>query len=105
MVSVLWAHIPHILALSASQKSVIDKKQHSLIRPHSSYVTCGIHYESISIVSFRLRKSIMLKKINKMKLDSTVASFTQQRNQVVLVMKPKRSVREFSWKACVTCQK
>ena len=47
----------------------------------------------------------MLKKINKMKLDSTVASFTQQRNQVVFVMKPKRSVREFSWKACFTCPK
>ena len=47
----------------------------------------------------------MLEKINKMKLDNTVASFTQQRNQVVLVMKPKRSVREFSWKACVTYPK
>ena len=46
------------------------------------------------MVSFRLRKSIKLKKINKMKLDSVAASFTQKGNQVVLVMKPKRSVRE-----------
>ena len=57
------------------------------------------------MVSFRLRKSIKLKKINKMKLDSVAASFTQQGNQVVLVMKPKRSVREFSGKAYVTCPK
>ena len=37
MVSVLWAHIPHIWALSASQKKrdYNYKKQHSLIRPHS----------------------------------------------------------------------
>ena len=57
------------------------------------------------MVSFRLRKSIKLKKINKMKLDSVAASLTQQGNQVVLVMKPKRSVREFSGKAYVTCPK
>ena len=47
----------------------------------------------------------MLEKMNKTTLDSVAARFTRQRNQVVLVMKPKRSVREFALKACDTCPK
>ena len=43
--------------------------------------------------------------MNEMKLDSVVASFTPQWNQVVLVMKPKPSVHEFSWTVCDTRQK
>lgn len=42
----------------------------------------------------------MLVKMNKTKLDSVTASFTQQKNQVVFVVKPNPSVDgEFSCEA------